>query len=76
MSSTKLNNQNLPSHVLQGGCIECESRDDAKNYRSIRSAMDLFFSYSQCQDILELLAAMLHLGNVCFEGEFAPLMSI
>lgn len=29
----------------------------------------LTFSDSQCQEILKLLAAILHLGNVCFEGE-------
>lgn len=31
--------------------------------------MELFFSERQRQDILQLLAAILHLGNVSFEGE-------
>lgn len=56
---------NLP----QGSCIRCEGRDDAGMYRHIRSAMELFFSDIQHQDILKLLAAILHLGNVGFEGE-------
>lgn len=59
--------------VLQGGCISCEGRDDAKDYRSILSAMDLFFSKAERLDILKLLAAILHLGNVCFEGEWTCL---
>lgn len=54
---------------LQGSCISCEGRNDAKDYLSIRSAMDLFFSEADCQDILKLLAAILHLGNISFEGE-------
>lgn len=56
--------------MLQGGCISCEGTDDAKDYRSIRSAMDLFFSKAERLDILKLLAAILHLGNVYFEGEW------
>lgn len=56
-------------NLLQGSCIQCEGRDDAGIYRHIRSAMELFFSESRRQDILKLLAAMLHLGNIGFEGE-------
>lgn len=29
----------------------------------------LTFSESECQEILKLLAAILHLGNICFQGE-------
>lgn len=57
-------------HVLQGDCVLCEGRDDAKDYSRICSAMKILtFSENQCQEILKLLAAMLHLGNVSFEGE-------
>lgn len=59
--------------MLQGGRISCEGRDDAKGYKSIRSAMDLFFSKAERLDILKLLAAILHLGNVYFEGEWTCL---
>ncbi|XP_070775715.1 unconventional myosin-VIIb-like [Enoplosus armatus] len=53
----------------KGGCIACDARDDAKDYKHIRSAMKILtFSESQCQRILKLLAAILHLGNVCFEA--------
>uniref|UniRef100_A0A8C4DK70 Myosin VIIBb n=1 Tax=Dicentrarchus labrax TaxID=13489 RepID=A0A8C4DK70_DICLA len=56
--------------LTKGGCIVCGGRDDAKDYKRICSAMKILtFSESQCQDILKLLAAILHLGNVCFEGE-------
>uniref|UniRef100_A0A8C4DL64 Myosin VIIBb n=1 Tax=Dicentrarchus labrax TaxID=13489 RepID=A0A8C4DL64_DICLA len=55
--------------LTKGGCIVCGGRDDAKDYKRICSAMKILtFSESQCQDILKLLAAILHLGNVCFEG--------
>lgn len=55
--------------LLQGSCISCEGRNDAKDYGSIRSAMHLFFSDPECMDILKLLAAILHLGNISFEGD-------
>ncbi|KAK1879385.1 Unconventional myosin-VIIb [Dissostichus eleginoides] len=55
--------------LSKGGCIQCDSRDDAKDYQRILSAMKILtFSELQCQEILKLLAAMLHLGNVCFQG--------
>ncbi|XP_034557968.1 unconventional myosin-VIIa-like [Notolabrus celidotus] len=55
--------------LTKGGCINCEGRDDATDYRRIRSAMKILnFSESQCQEILKLLAAILHLGNVSFEA--------
>ncbi|KAF6720455.1 Unconventional myosin-VIIa [Oryzias melastigma] len=53
----------------QGDCIVCEGRDDAKDFERIRSAMKtLTFTENQFQDILKLLAAMLHLGNITFEA--------
>ncbi|CAF97644.1 unnamed protein product, partial [Tetraodon nigroviridis] len=54
--------------LTKGSCIQCEGRDDAAIYKHVRSAMELFFSESQCQEIFRLLAAILHLGNICFEG--------
>ncbi|XP_034087946.1 unconventional myosin-VIIb-like [Gymnodraco acuticeps] len=55
--------------LSKGGCIQCDSRDDAKDYQRILSAMKILtFSELQCQEILKLLAAMLHLGNVCFQA--------
>lgn len=58
--------------LLQGSCVRCEGRDDAEVYKHVRSAMELFFSEGQRQDILALLAAILHLGNICFEGARSP----
>ncbi|KAL6104146.1 uncharacterized protein ACO6RY_13928 [Pungitius sinensis] len=55
--------------LSKGGDVKCEGRDDAKDYKIIRSAMKILtFSDSQCQEILKLLAAILHLGNICFEA--------
>ncbi|XP_059200423.1 unconventional myosin-VIIb-like [Centropristis striata] len=55
--------------LSKGHCTKCEYRDDAKDFQRIRSAMKILtFSQSQCQEILKLLAAILHLGNVCFQA--------
>uniref|UniRef100_A0A8B9S9M8 Myosin VIIB n=1 Tax=Apteryx owenii TaxID=8824 RepID=A0A8B9S9M8_APTOW len=55
--------------VAQGDCTSCDGRNDAKEYAHIRSAMKiLMFSDSEHWDISKLLAAILHLGNVEFEG--------
>ncbi|XP_011484715.1 unconventional myosin-VIIa [Oryzias latipes] len=55
--------------LTKGDCIVCEGRDDAKDFDRIRSALKILtFSENQFQDILKLLAAMLHLGNVTFDG--------
>ncbi|XP_039672113.1 unconventional myosin-VIIb-like [Perca fluviatilis] len=55
--------------LSKGGHTICEGRDDAKDFKRIRSAMKILtFSESQCQEILKLLAAILHLGNVCFQA--------
>lgn len=56
--------------VLQGNCTFCDGRNDAKDYAHIRSAMKILtFSDSEHWDISKLLAAILHLGNVEFEGK-------
>uniref|UniRef100_A0A8B9VAH4 Myosin VIIB n=1 Tax=Anas zonorhyncha TaxID=75864 RepID=A0A8B9VAH4_9AVES len=58
--------------VLQGNCTSCDGRNDAKEYAHIRSAMKiLMFSDSEHWDISKLLAAILHLGNVEFEGKLS-----
>ncbi|XP_033838555.1 unconventional myosin-VIIa-like [Periophthalmus magnuspinnatus] len=55
--------------LVKGGCIHCDSRDDAKDYQRISAAMKILtFSESQCQDVVKLLAAILHLGNVNFDA--------
>ncbi|KAK7945068.1 hypothetical protein WMY93_000796 [Mugilogobius chulae] len=55
--------------LTKGGCIHCDSRDDAKDYQRISAAMKILtFSESQCQDVVKLLAAILHLGNMSFEA--------
>lgn len=57
---------------MQGNCTSCDGRNDAKEYAHIRSAMKiLMFSDSEHWDISKLLAAILHLGNVEFEGKLS-----
>ncbi|KAM6260380.1 unconventional myosin-VIIb [Spheniscus humboldti] len=57
------------TYLTVGNCMSCDSRNDAKDYAHIRSAMKiLMFSDSEHWDISKLLAAILHLGNVEFEA--------
>uniref|UniRef100_A0A8C9EQ23 Myosin VIIB n=1 Tax=Pavo cristatus TaxID=9049 RepID=A0A8C9EQ23_PAVCR len=60
------------TYLTVGNCTSCDSRNDAKEYAHIRSAMKiLMFSDSEHWDISKLLAAILHLGNVEFEGKLS-----
>lgn len=54
----------------QGNCITCEGRVDSQEYANIRSAMKvLMFTDTENWEISKLLAAILHLGNLQYEGE-------
>lgn len=54
---------------FQGGSITCEGRDDAAEFADIRSAMKvLLFSDMEIWEILKLLAALLHMGNVKYRA--------
>lgn len=56
-------------YLTGGGSITCEGRDDAREFADIRSAMKvLMFSDSEVWEIMKVLAAILHLGNVKFKG--------
>lgn len=47
----------------------CDGRDDADEFRRIRAALKILaFSEKDCWEIFKLLAAILHMGNVDFEG--------
>lgn len=47
----------------------CEGRDDKKDFADIRSAMKvLMFTDSDIWEILKVLSALLHLGNVKYNG--------
>lgn len=57
------------NYVFQGGSITCEGRDDAREFADIRSAMKvLMFSDSEVWEIMKVLSAILHIGNVKFKG--------
>ena len=52
-------------YLTGGKCITCEGRDDAAEFADIRSAMKvLMFSDQEIWEILKVLAALLHLGNI------------
>ena len=54
---------------MKGGSLICEGRDDAAEFADIRSAMKvLMFTEQEIWDIMKLLAALLHLGNVRYKA--------
>ncbi|KAM4771803.1 unconventional myosin-VIIb [Rhinophrynus dorsalis] len=57
------------NYLTMGNCTNCEGRDDAKAFSQVRSSMKiLLFSDSEQEEIYKLLAAILHLGNLDFQG--------
>uniref|UniRef100_A0A1B0D0B9 Myosin class i heavy chain n=1 Tax=Phlebotomus papatasi TaxID=29031 RepID=A0A1B0D0B9_PHLPP len=56
-------------YLTGGNSITCEGREDAAEFADIRSAMKvLLFSDSEIWDILKLLAALLHCGNIKYKA--------
>ena len=57
-------------YLVGGGSVICEGRDDAAEFADIRSAMKvLMMSDQEIWDILKILAALLHMGNVKYKGK-------
>lgn len=60
---------------VQGRCATCDGRDDLSDYSSIQSAMKvLMFTETESWEISKLLAAILHMGNLRFQGGPEPLV--
>ena len=58
------------NYLIGGGSTVCEGRDDAAEYADIRSAMKvLMMSEQDIWDILKILAALLHMGNIKYKGK-------
>ncbi|XP_075992651.1 unconventional myosin-VIIa ck [Anticarsia gemmatalis] len=56
-------------YLSGGGSFTCEGRDDAAEFQDIRSAMKvLLFTEPEIWEILKLLAAVLHCGNIKYEA--------
>jgi len=56
-------------YLCQGGDVTCEGRDDAKEFADIRSAMKvLMFADEEMWDIMRILAALLHMGNITYRA--------
>lgn len=56
-------------YLIQGGTITCDGRDDASEFAQIRSAMKvLVFSDQESWLVFQILACLLHLGNIKYKG--------
>ncbi|XP_025836216.1 myosin-VIIa isoform X1 [Agrilus planipennis] len=56
-------------YLTGGGSITCEGRDDAAEFADIRSAMKvLLFSDQEIWEIMKLLSALLHMGNIRYKA--------
>ena len=54
---------------VQGDCITCDGRDDAVEFANIRSACKvLTFTDDEIWNIMKLLAAILHIGNIKYKA--------
>ena len=57
-------------YLFQGGSTVCEGRDDAAEFSDIKSAMKvLMMTDQEIWDILKVLAALLHMGNIKYKGK-------
>ncbi|XP_068599325.1 unconventional myosin-VIIb [Brachionichthys hirsutus] len=57
------------NYLTMGDCTSCEGRDDLEEYGHFHSALKILtFKESDSWEVFKLLAAILHLGNVRFEG--------
>ncbi|CRL00551.1 CLUMA_CG013811, isoform B [Clunio marinus] len=57
------------NYLTSGGTIKCENRSDAQEFVSIKSAMKvLSFTDEEFDEVMKLLAAILHLGNLKYKA--------
>lgn len=57
------------NYLTSGGIIKCDNRNDSDEFLSIRSAMSvLSFTEDEFWEIMKLLAAILHLGNLKYKA--------
>lgn len=54
-------------YLNQGGSSKIEAKDDAENFRTLTSAMDILgFGKPETDTIFKMLASVLHIGNIYF----------
>ncbi|XP_061402016.1 myosin-VIIa [Musca vetustissima] len=65
----ELGNASDYKYLTGGDCITCEGRDDTAEFSDIRSAMKvLLFTDQEIWEIIKLLAALLHCGNIKYKA--------
>ncbi|XP_076323728.1 myosin-VIIa-like isoform X2 [Tachypleus tridentatus] len=57
------------NYLIQGKCITCDARNDAKDFTEIKAAMKvLMFTDQEIWEVMKILAALLHLGNITYRA--------
>merc|ERR1712223_1095769 len=57
-------------YLMGGSSVVCDGRDDRAEFADVRSAMKvLMFTDQEIWDILKVLAALLHMGNIKYKGK-------
>ena len=68
-STLALTNARDYEYLRKGDCISCDGRDDAVEFSNIRSACKvLTFSDEEIWNIMKLLSAILHIGNIKYKA--------
>ena len=58
-------------YLRKGQCIACDGRNDAVEFANIRSACKvLTFTDDEIWNIMKLLAALLHIGNIKYKVSY------
>ncbi|KAB0790860.1 hypothetical protein PPYR_14947 [Photinus pyralis] len=64
-----LGNASDYTYLKQGNTLKCADRNEVAEFADIRASMKVLnFSEQECWDIFQLLAAILHLGNIKFKS--------
>ncbi|XP_029024032.1 unconventional myosin-Ih isoform X2 [Betta splendens] len=57
-------------YLVQGGCAKVSSINDKSDWRTVQKALAVIeFSESDTEHLLGVIASVLHLGNVTFDGD-------
>lgn len=66
----RLNGFDSFTNLKQTGCYEADGIDDVKDFKATRHAMKIMeISNEEQEEVLKMVAAILHLGNMVFKAQ-------